>query len=115
MALYHVYSQTVADGTATSVVRPSDWNSAHSQMVTLSGNTVGASTISGTNIVYQAGNNVTLSANQGVNAATIVVSGANTVAQTTQTQAAGNIAGTGFATTTTNGVVIVGASKRLTR
>jgi hypothetical protein len=28
--IYHVYNQTVADGTATSVVRPSDWNSAHS-------------------------------------------------------------------------------------
>lgn len=27
--LYHVYTQTVADGTATSVVRPSDWNSSH--------------------------------------------------------------------------------------
>lgn len=27
--VYHVYTQTVADGTATSVVRPSDWNSSH--------------------------------------------------------------------------------------
>lgn len=27
--IYHVYTQTVADGTATSLVRPSDWNSSH--------------------------------------------------------------------------------------
>ena len=77
MPLYHVYSQTVADGTATSVVRPSDWNSAHNQQITLSGNTAGQSTISGTNIVFQGGNNVTLSANTAAGAATIVVSGAN--------------------------------------
>ena len=54
MALFHVYNQTVTDGTATSVVRPSDWNSAHSQMMTLAGNTVGASTVSGTNQIGRA-------------------------------------------------------------
>lgn len=84
MALYHAYNQTVGDGTATSVVRPSDWNSGHNQFVTLSGNTAGQSTISGTNIVYQGGNNVTLSAVTAAGAATIIVSGANTVAQTVQ-------------------------------
>jgi hypothetical protein len=77
MAVSHVYSQTVADGTATSVVRPSDWNSAHNQYVTLAGNTAGQSTISGTNIAFQGGNNVTLSANTAAGGATIVISGAN--------------------------------------
>jgi len=95
MPFQHAYTQTIADGTATSVVRPSDWNSAHQEIQYISGNTVGVSSATGTNIVYQGGNNVTLSVNQGANAATIVVSGANTVAQSVQTQAAGNIAGVG--------------------
>lgn len=109
MALYHVYSQTVADGTATSVVRPSDWNSAHNQQITLAGNTAGQSTVSGTNIAFQGGNNVTLSASTVAGAATIIVSGANTVAQTVQTQASGAIAGTGFTSTTTAGTNITAA------
>ena len=104
MSLYHVYSNTVADGTATSVVRPSDWNSAHSQVMTLAGNTVGASTVSGTNIVFQGGNNVTLSANQAASVATIVFSGPT---QSVQTQASGNIAGAGFTSTTTAGTAVV--------
>lgn len=108
-ALYHAYSQTVADGTATSVVRPSDWNSAHVQNQTISGNTVGASSFSGTNIVFQGGNNVTLSAATAAGAATIVISGANTVAQTVQTQASGAIAGTGFTSTTTAGTNVTAA------
>lgn len=107
MAVSHVYTQTVADGTATSVVRPSDWNSAHNQYVTLSGNTAGQSTISGTNIVFQGGNNVTLSAATAAGAATVVVSAFN---QTNQTAASGNIAGTGFTSTTTAGVAIVGTN-----
>lgn len=109
MALYHAYNQTVADGTATSVVRPSDWNSAHNQQITLAGNTAGQSTISGTNIAFQGGNNVTLSASTVAGAATIIVSGANTVAQTVQTQASGAIAGTGFTSTTTAGTAITAA------
>jgi hypothetical protein len=84
MSLYHAYNQTVADGTATSVVRPSDWNSAHNQQITLAGNTAGQSTVSGTNIAFQGGNNVTLSAITAAGAATILVSGANTVAQSVQ-------------------------------
>lgn len=77
MAVSHVYNQTVADGTATSVIRPSDWNSAHNQYLTISGNTAGQSTVSGTNIVFQGGNNITLSATTAAGAATIVMSGAN--------------------------------------
>jgi hypothetical protein len=105
-ALYHAYTQTVADGTATSVVRPSDWNSAHVQSQILSGNTVGASAFTGTNFVLQGGNNVTLSAATAAGAATIIISGANTVAQTVQTQASGAIAGTGFTSTTTAGTAV---------
>ena len=78
MAVQHVYSNAVADGTATSVVRPSDWNSYHNQYLTISGNTAGQSTVSGTNIVLQGGNNVTLSAATAAGAATIIVSGGNT-------------------------------------
>jgi hypothetical protein len=108
MAVQHVYSQTVGDGTATSVVRPSDWNSFHNNYLTLSGNTAGQSTVSGTNVVFQGGNNVTLSANTAAGAATIVVSAANAVAQSTQTQPAGNIAGVGLTSTTTAGTALVG-------
>lgn len=79
MAISHVYSQTVADGTATSVVRPSDWNSAHNQYMTIGSNTAGASTLSGTNIQFNGGNNMTLSANGN----TLIFSAAN---QTVQTQ-----------------------------
>ena len=93
MAEFHVYSQTVADGTATSVVRPSDWNSAHQHIVTLSGNTSNASTISGTNIVFQGGNNVTLSGTQAAGAATIVISAPTQSAQT-QSNVQGISAGT---------------------
>ena len=95
MALSHVFSSPVADFTgtvtvfdslgatattnATALVRPSNWNSVHNEFLTLSGNTAGASTMSGTNLVLQGGNNITLSAN----GATLVMSGA---AQTVQTQ-----------------------------
>lgn len=87
MAISHAKSVTIADFTgtvtvfnsagatttanATDIVRPSNWNSAHDQYVTLSGNTAGASTLSGSNIVFQGGNNVTLSGN----GSTIVFSG----------------------------------------
>jgi hypothetical protein len=48
---------------ASDLVRPSDWNSVHNEYMTISGNTAGASTLSGSNLVFQGGNNVTLSAN----------------------------------------------------
>lgn len=74
--LNHVYSQTVPDSTATSVVRPSDWNSGHVEGRTLSGNTAGASTISGLDLVFVGGNNITISADTA--GGKIVFSGANT-------------------------------------
>ena len=79
MALFHVLTSPVADVTgtvtvfnsagnttteaATNIVRPSDWNSVHNQAMTFAGNTAGQSTVSGTNIVFAGGNNITLSAN----------------------------------------------------
>lgn len=75
MSLFHAYSQTVADGTATSVVRPSDWNSAHIQGMSLSGNVGTLTTVSGSDIVFMGGNNVTLSGSQGAGAATVLIHG----------------------------------------
>jgi hypothetical protein len=86
MAVSHVYSNTNADATgtvtiwngattsalsATNLVRPSDWNSAHNQYVTISGNTSGSSTMSGTNIVFGGTNGITLSASSAAGAATM--------------------------------------------
>ena len=61
MSINHVYNQTVADGTATSLVRPSDWNSNHNLIYNLSGNTLGSSQISGLDITL-VGDNLSLSA-----------------------------------------------------
>ena len=102
MSIQHVYSQTIADGTATSVVRPSDWNSNHNMVLNLGGNTLGTQQVSGQDIVWAGGNNVTLSAN----GSTVSIVGAATVAQTVQTQASGNIAGAGFTSTTVAGSVV---------
>lgn len=55
-------TQTVA---ATDLVRPSDWNSAHAMAITLTGNTAGVSTVSGSNIIWSGGPNVTLSGTDG--------------------------------------------------
>ena len=73
MAVSHVFSNAVADGTNTSIVRPRDWNSAHNQYLSATGNTAGQSTFSGTNIVFGGGPNITLS---GVNATRIDISAA---------------------------------------
>jgi hypothetical protein len=86
MAISHIFTNAVPDATgtmtiwygattvtvaATDVVRPSDWNSAHYQFMSATGNTAGQSTFSGTNIVFGGGPNITLS---GVNATRIDIS-----------------------------------------
>lgn len=87
MAISHVFTNAIGDFTgtitgfnsqastttiaATNIVRPSDWNSAHYQYYTLSGNTTNASTASGTNVVFSAAGNITLAGSTG----TIVISG----------------------------------------
>lgn len=147
MAIIHGFSNTVPDGTATSVVRPSDWNSAHHQYYTLSGNTLGAPAVSGTNVIFQGSGNISLSGtsntiifyatgggggggaaisagSQSNSSGTVVFSNSNgvtfgmsnssvitaSVSQSVQTQASGNIAGSGFTSTTTAGTAIVGTN-----
>lgn len=63
MAISHAFSNAIPDGTNTNIVRPIDWNSAHNFQQDIAGNTAGVSSVSGTNIVWAGGNNVTLSAN----------------------------------------------------
>jgi hypothetical protein len=86
-AVQHAKSDTIADATgtvtfwdgattasaaATNLVRPSDWNSFHNQLLTISGTTLGSSTMSGTNIVFGAtGPGMTLSASTAAGAATL--------------------------------------------
>src|SRR6267154_5170800 len=110
----HVYNQTVADGTATSVVRPSDWNSSHNQTITLGGNTAGASTISGTGIVLAGGNNVTLSAD--TLHGSVIISGPNTASQSIQTwnvvSGSGNTLGT--ITSFSTGTIVIAGGNNIT-
>lgn len=109
MAVSHVFSNPQANATgtltvgystntttvaATDIVRPQDWNSVHQDYRTFTGNTAGASTWSGTNLVYSGGNNMTLS----VNGNTLVFSAG----------AGGGGAGTGFTSTTTAGTAVAG-------
>lgn len=61
MQITHAKSLTIADGANTDIVRPSDWNSGHALALTLTGNTAGNSTVSGTNILWEGGPGVTLS------------------------------------------------------
>lgn len=63
---------TTASAAATDLVRPSDWNSFHNQSLTISGNTIGSSTMAGTNIVYGAsGPGISLQASTAAGAATM--------------------------------------------
>lgn len=94
MNIVHAYSNQVPDGTATSVVRPSDWNSAHVQQVTLSGNVVGQSSFSAHNVVMQGGPNVTLSGIVAGAMATLLVSAANPAAAYSLANSNGIIFGT---------------------
>jgi hypothetical protein len=125
VSVFHVKSVTIPDSTNTDIVRPSDYNSGHNQFLTISGNTLGASTVSGTNIVWAGTNNISLS----INGATVSISGPNltfrasndavglNTAQTNVTWTvnsagislnAGGYAGTGFTSTTTVGTAVVG-------
>jgi len=91
MAVSHIKSNIVPDFTgtvtvfnsagvtattnATALVRPSDWNSVHNQFVTISGNTLNASTASGSNIIYQGAGNISLFATSD----TLIFSGSQSV------------------------------------
>lgn len=91
MAVSHIKSNTVPDFTGTvtgfnsqgltttyaasALVRPSDWNSVHNFYQTISGNTSGSSTASGTNLVFGFSNDVTGSLQTAAGAATLWVNG----------------------------------------
>lgn len=75
MAVSHVFSNAIADAAGTitvwngattssvaasDIVKPSAWNSAHNQFLTITGNTSNSSVLSGTNIVFEAGDLVTI-------------------------------------------------------
>lgn len=93
MSIVHAKSITIADATgtltvgnfpntstvaATDVQRPSDWNSGHNLIQEFAGNTAGVSSISGTNIVFAGGSNITLSAtSDGLGGATFSIIGAS--------------------------------------
>lgn len=62
MPIEHFKSITIADGTNTNIVVPSDWNSDHRMIYNLSGNTAGSSQLNAADITFVGGNNVTLSA-----------------------------------------------------
>lgn len=86
-ALSHVKSDTIGDFTgtvtvfnsqgstgtvaATDLVRPSDWNSAHNFFQTISGNTAGQSTASGTNLVFGGTDDIQVSHSTAAGAATL--------------------------------------------
>jgi len=91
VSIQHVKSQTIADFTGTvtafrsdgstatvaasALVLPSDWNSGHYEYLSLSGNTSGQSSMSGTNIVLQGGTNITLEGSTAAGAGTVIVKG----------------------------------------
>lgn len=71
MTVAHVKSITVADGTNTNIVRPGDWNSNHNFYQTITGNTAGQSTASGTNLLFGGTNGISLSLSTGAGVATM--------------------------------------------
>lgn len=87
MSIGHVKSVTVADFTGTvtafnsqgstttiaasDLARPSDWNSVHNQLYTLTGNTTLGSTASGTNVIYAGSGNVSVGGSSG----SVIISG----------------------------------------
>lgn len=138
--IYHAYTNTVADGTATSVVRPSDWNSVHNITLSPSGQEIIGAFSNAGNVTF--GTNtagyVTATANAGgggdgyniiaaggstaATTGTIVFSNSNgvsfglngatvTAAHNGLTTAAQSNHSHDFATTTTNGASIVVGTK----
>lgn len=86
MPIVHAKSITVADATGTAtgwfgtttvtvaasaIQLPSDWNSAHNMLFTLTGNTTNNSTVSGTNIIIAGSGNVSVGGSNG----SIIISG----------------------------------------
>lgn len=71
----HSFSATQAEITGTQWVGPNEWNSLHSLNVTLTGNTAGSSSLSGTNIILGATQNITASASTAATGTTLWLEG----------------------------------------
>lgn len=108
MQVTHVFSSPVADltGTATvwagsttatvaasNLVLPSAWNSAHGLIQDIGGNTLGVSSVSGSNIVLAGGSNITLSGVQGANVGSVTIIGGTGEVGTGTTFGGTNISG----------------------
>lgn len=122
-AVQHVFSSPLAEDTgtvtvfnsaglsvtfqATSLIGPNEWNNTHQETVTLSGNTLGASTVSGTNIVLAAGGIVSLSGNG--QTISLTASSAAQTAPTISISLSGNTAGTS-SISNTGGFVLSGGT-----
>lgn len=101
----HIFSNAIADGTNTAIVRPSDWNSSHAytlqDAVSLGGNTSGALALISSGLLFLAGgSNVTLSQNGN----SVTVSAADGL----PLASSGNFARTGFTTTSVAGDQVAG-------
>lgn len=108
MRVTHVFSSPVADATgtltvwagsttasaiATDMVRPTNWNSAHGLIQDIGGNTLGVSSVSGSNIVLAGGANITLSGVQGANVGSVTIIGGTGEVGTGTTFGGTNISG----------------------
>lgn len=108
MRVTHVFSSPVADATgtltvwagsttataiATDMVRPTNWNSAHGLVQDIGGNTLGVSSVSGSNLVLAGGANITLSGVQGANVGSVTIIGGTGEVGTGTTFGGTNISG----------------------
>ena len=100
MAISHLKTVTIADGTDSAVVRPSDWNSAHQLVQAFGGNTAGVSSWSGQDLVWAGGSNVTLS----VSGNTVSIVGA--AGGTGGAGDGGNVIAAGGSTAASTGTVV---------
>jgi hypothetical protein len=91
MPVTHQFSNTLADWTGTvtvynnagatttvaasALVNPGNWNQAHSEVYSLTGNTNNSAVVGGTNIVFSGGANITLVGSTAAGQATIGISG----------------------------------------
>lgn len=122
MAVYHAKTSPAADWTGTvtvfnsqgssvtipasSLILPSDHNSAHNQLYTLSGNTAVQSTASGTNVVFQGLGNITLAGSTG----TVGISGHDAFQLSGNTSNASTVSGTNVVFQGLGGITMVGST-----
>jgi hypothetical protein len=76
MAIMHSFSNTIADGTNSSIVRPSDWNAAHVGGIEAVGLSASATNVATMGSIFWAGNNITIGLTTNANSShTISLSG----------------------------------------